>query len=229
MCTNLIKDLHERARAISASRQDDLELVAAAVGGQKEAFGILAERHSRKILTVAWRITGNREDARDVMQETLVKAFRYLNRFQGKSCFSTWLTRIAINEGLMWLRKRRCVHEVSTVPNDGDKSMALEMMDSSPTPETAYSHQERAQLLSDAMKQLTPGVRRAIELRDIRGLSTEETARILGVSVPAVKGRVFHGRQRLRQRLISRLDDNRALTKQTTAMRRPCPALSRAV
>jgi len=206
--TNVVNGFHEPASALLASRRDESELVAAAAAGQEQAFRILVERHSRKILTVTWRITRNREDARDLTQETFLKAFRYLNRFQGKSLFSTWLTRIAINEALIWLRKRRSAHEASTVVPTEDEKNTLEIADSSPTPEMMYSQRERALLLSDAMKQLPQEVRRTMELRDIRGLSTEETARTLGVSVSAIKGRLFHGRRRLRQRLMSRLDVN---------------------
>jgi RNA polymerase sigma-70 factor, ECF subfamily len=215
--TNVVDGFREPASALFTSRRDELELVAAAAAGQEQAFRILVERHSPRILTVTWRITRNREDARDVMQETFLKAFRYLNRFQAKSLFSTWLTRIAINEALIWLRKRRWAREVSTVVPTEDEKNTLEIADSSPTPETTYSQLERALLLSDAMKQLPPEVRRTIELRDIRGLSTEETARTLGVSVSAIKGRLFHGRKRLRQRLMSRLDANRCFSRHSTA------------
>lgn len=202
MSTSLVNNFHRRATAPPRvpPEQDDATLVAAAVSGQDQAFGVLFRRHSRRILAAAWRITGNREDARDVAQETFVKAFRYLESFERKSSFSTWLTRIAINEALMWLRRRRWLSDASTtVPIEDEKTaFPREIPDSGPGPETSYSQQERALLLSKAINRLTPGVRKAIELRELAELSTEETARALGISVQAVKSRLFHGRRKLR-------------------------------
>jgi RNA polymerase sigma-70 factor, ECF subfamily len=204
VATHLISNFHGRATAIVVrdvpQEKDDRTLVSAAAAGQAQEFGVLVQRNWQKILRVAWRITGNQEDAKDIAQETFVKAHRFLDRFEGKSSFSTWVTRIAINEALMWLRKQRWLRHASAAVSNQDKKneFSWEMVrDEGADPETSYSQQERALLLNDAMKQLRPGVRRAMELRELTGLSTEETARALGISVGAVKSRLFHGRRKL--------------------------------
>ena len=139
-------------------------------------------------------MTGTREDAEDVVQQTFQKVFTHLRKFEERSSFSTWLTRIGINEALMLLRKRRGLREMfmTTVP---------EVPDSSPDPEVSYSQREREKILSSSLDRLSHGTRRAIQLRELDGRSTEETARIIGISVGAVKARVFHGQRRLRQKL----------------------------
>jgi RNA polymerase sigma-70 factor (ECF subfamily) len=148
-------------------------------------------------------MTRTREDAEDVVQQSLQKAFIHVRQFEGKSSFSTWLTRIAINEALMLLRKRRGLNETSM--NDSaegeDELLALEIPDSGPNPEDSYSQRERQHILSSAMKALPHGTRRALQVRELDERSTEETARIMGISLNAVKVRLFHGRKKLRERL----------------------------
>lgn len=182
---------------------EDAALVAAAKKGHAQAFEILVRRHQRKILAVALRFTHLREDAEDVVQQSFQKAFVHLRKFEGKSSFSTWLTRIAINEGLMLVRRRRGLSEVSIDDSSGtDKtSFELEIPDSAPSPENSYLLREQGRVVSSAVKQLNPQTRKAIELRELGELSTEETARALGVSIGAVKARVFHGRKKLREAL----------------------------
>src|ERR1700748_1781823 len=131
--------------------------------------------------------------------------FINLNSFEWKSSFSTWLTRIAINEALMLLRRRRTLHEVS-VDESSDRegnSWHLQMPDSRSDPEASYARRERARILSAALGNLKPGLRRAVQLRDLGELSTSETARRMGVSVAAVKTRLFHARRKLRQALAN--------------------------
>jgi RNA polymerase sigma-70 factor (ECF subfamily) len=180
-----------------------MALVTAAQQGSREAFEILVERHEQRLFFFAQRMTRNREDAEDVVQQSLQKAFTHLNRFEGRSSFSTWLTSIATNETLMLLRKSRGSRElpIGDARGNEERTFVPEIPDSGPGPEDNYSQHERERILSAAMSQLTPGVRRAIELRELRELSTEETARVMGLSVQAVKGRIFHGRQRLRKAL----------------------------
>ena len=181
----------------------DMSLVTAAKQGNREAFEILVERSRRKVLAVVLRFTSLREDAEDIVQESFHKAFVHLHRFEAKSSFSTWLARIAINEALMLLRRSRGVREVSIDSLNGDVETASgpEFPDSAPDPESNYLQRERKRILSAAMNQLTPRIRKAIELRDLRELSTEETARVMGLTVQAVKGRLFHARRKLRQKL----------------------------
>jgi len=179
------------------------ELVAAAKAGDELAFEQLVKRYRARILAVALRYTRVREDAEDVAQQTLQKAFVALQRFEGKSSFATWLTRIAINEALMWLRKGRVQYEVSVEDSSSHEGTSAnrEFADASPDPETNYLRREVVQILSEAMGQLKPGTRSALELRDLSELTLRETARHMGLSVGAVKARVFKGRKKLREAL----------------------------
>jgi RNA polymerase sigma-70 factor (ECF subfamily) len=184
------------------NKDSDGVLVAAAKRGDAQAFEGLVFRHEQRVLATAKRITNNREDAEDVAQESFHKAFLHLNNFQEKSRFSTWLTRIAMNEALMLLRRRRGGLEVlPESPDDGVKSGSEAFVDQSPNPEESCWRRERAQLLTEAINRLGPKVRSTISLRDIEERSAEETAQILGTSTSAVKGRVFHGRRKLRTTL----------------------------
>jgi RNA polymerase sigma-70 factor, ECF subfamily len=188
-------------REKSASQDEEAALVVAAQSGDGQAFEILIGRHRQRILAVARRFTRVREDAEDVVQQSFQKAFVHLHKFAGKSSFSTWLTRIAINEALMLLRRCRGLREVSIDDLGGNKEtvLGLEMPDTRAGPESAFLRDERSRILSAAMNKLTPGIRKAIELRELGELSTEEAARAMGLSVEAVKGRVFHGRKKLHQ------------------------------
>jgi len=184
-----------------AGQDEEAALVFAAKGGDGQAFEILVERYQQRILAVARRFTRIREDAEDIVQQSFQKAFVHLHKFEGKSSFSTWLTRIAINEALMLLRRGRGLREVSIDDLSGNEETApgLEIPDLRPGPESAFLQSERSRILSAAMNKLKPGIRTAIELRELGELSTEEAARVMGLSVEAVKGRVFHGRRKLHQ------------------------------
>jgi RNA polymerase sigma-70 factor, ECF subfamily len=181
----------------------DAALVAAAKSGDGRAFEILVGRHEQKIFFVARRITRRHEDAEDVVQQSFQKAFTHLRKFEGRSAVSTWLTRIAITEALMFLRRSRGLREVLIDDVNGSEGTtpAVEVHDSSPDPEAIYSQREWAEILSLAMNELPPGIRKAIRLHDFDERSSEETARIMGISVSALKGRMFHGRRKLRERL----------------------------
>ena len=197
------------AASSSANRlvaDEDALLVAAAKARDTRAFERLIERHERRIFTTAQRITRNREDAEDVAQQSFQKAFIHLTRFEGESLFSTWLTRIAINEALMLLRRKRGSHEVPIEESSRktESALPLDFLDSAPNPEDRCLDLEQKQILSAALNKLRPGIRKAIELRELGELSTEETALVMGLSVAAVKGRVFHGRRKLRETLSQR-------------------------
>jgi RNA polymerase sigma-70 factor, ECF subfamily len=186
-------------------------LLVAAKNGNEPAFEILVKRHEQSILAVAQRYTRAQEDAKDVVQQTFQNAFIHLHSFEWKSSFSTWLTRIAINEALMLLRRRRALHEVSVDDSRDREGNAwhLEMPDSSPDPEASYARRERVQFLTAALGNLRPGLRRAVELRELGELSTSETARRMGLSVGAVKARLFQARRKLRQALTNYLKSPR--------------------
>src|SRR6202795_3364886 len=179
-------------------KDSDGALVAATKRGDTQAFEELVLRHKQKVLAVAQRITNNREDAEDVAQESFHKAFLHLDAFQERSRFSTWLTRIAMNEAFMLLRRRRGVFEVLPEnPDDGMKSSSEAFVDQSPNPEESCWRRERTELLTEAINRLGPTIRRMILLRDIEERSVEETAQILGTSIAAVKSRLSRGRREL--------------------------------
>jgi RNA polymerase sigma-70 factor, ECF subfamily len=180
---------------------EDLVLVAAAKNGSSHAFEVLVKRHTRTILRVAQRVTGNREDAQDIVQKSFQKVFVHLQKFEGRSSFSTWLTRIAINEALMCLRTNGRTIAVSI--DDGEEATpALQIPDLRPSPELSYSQQERERILSFAINQLTPGIRTAIQLCELDERPLKEGAQMMGVSVAAAKSRVHRGRRKLRETLM---------------------------
>ena len=186
-------------RANIAQQDEEATLIHAAKSGDGRAFEVLVARHQQRLLSVARRFSRIREDAEDIVQQCFQKAFVHLHKFEGKSRFSTWLTRIAINEALMFLRRVRGVREISIDDLNGNEGTALhmEMPDSRPSPERALLESEQNKVLWAAINKLTPRTRKAIELRDLGELTTKEAAEVLGLSVDAMKGRLFHGRRKL--------------------------------
>ena len=183
--------------------REEYRFLAAAKRGDSAAFEILCKQSANTVFHLARRMMRNNEDAEDVVQESFQQAFIHLQSFNGDSRFSTWLSRIAINAALMKLRKKHRLWDVSLdeSPETEKSSSRIDVEDQGPTPEQLYAQKERERILSEAMKDLTPGMRKAIELRELDERSTEETARIMGISIGAVKARVFHGRRKLRERL----------------------------
>ena len=178
-------------------------LVEAARSGDIGAFESLVRRYDRNVFRIAQHITQNREDAEDVVQDAFLKAYQNLGQFQGQSKFYTWLVRIAVNEALMRLRRRRPERTVSIdedVKTEED-SMPREIADWSPNPEQMYTQSELKDILGKTIQGLPPSFRTVFVLRDVEGLSTEETASALDLSVPAVKSRLLRARLQLRERL----------------------------
>ena len=191
------------AGADPVEEHPDVRLVNLAKGGDVHAFETLVKQYDRQVFRIAQHITQNREDAEDVMQDAFLKAYEKLNQFQGNSKFYTWLVRIAVNESLMRLRKRRTGRMVS-IDEDVETeegSMPRELADWGPSPEQQYGQSELAEILKKTVNGLPPGFRVVFVLRDVEGLSTEETAETLGLSVPAVKSRLLRARLQLRERL----------------------------
>lgn len=196
-------------------------VVVAAKNGSDEAFETLVERYRHRIVATALRFTRVQEDAEDIAQQCFQKAFVHLHTFEGKSAFSTWLTRIAVNEALMFLRRSRGQLKVSIQDDFADVEGAtsrLEIPDSDPDPEVRYLQREKARILAAAMQELRPRLRKAIELRELAELSTEETARRMGLSVGAVKARIFHGRRKLRKALRRYMRPRRMSTSNNFAI-----------
>ena len=182
---------------------DESGLLAKAREGDSAAFSELVNQYSRKIYRLAKHITQKDSEAEDVLQETFLKAFEHLGDFQGQSKFYTWIVRIAVNESLMKLRKRKSDR---TVPLDepldtGEDTVVREIAVWDENPEQQYSREEIGQILDEAVQSLKPAFRTVFVLRDIEELSTEETARALEISIPAVKSRLLRARLQLREKL----------------------------
>ncbi len=191
---------------------DELVLVQAAKKGDLDAFSELVKRYDRNVFRIAQHITHNEEDAQDVVQEAFLKAYTNLAQFQGNSKFYTWLVRIAVNEALMKLRRRRSDKTVS-IDEDVETeegSMPREVADWSPNPEQLYGTSELGDILKKTIQGLPPGFRTVFVLRDVEGLSTEETAEMLGLSIPAVKSRLLRARLQLRERLAKYFKSKRS-------------------
>ena len=182
---------------------EEQALVDRARAGDASAFTELVEKYERKIFRLAKHITQNDEDAEDVLQESFMKAYSNLDSFQGQSKFYTWLVRIAVNEALMKLRKRKSDKTVSLdEPHETDEdTVTREIAVWDDDPEKRYSRDELRDILGRAVESLKPAFRTVFVLRDIEELSTEETAEALGISIPAVKSRLLRARLQLRERL----------------------------
>jgi RNA polymerase sigma-70 factor, ECF subfamily len=182
---------------------DEMALVRAAKQGDVGAFEELVRRYDRNVFRIANHITHNAEDAEDVVQDAFLKAYQNLKNFQEQSKFYTWLVRIAVNEALMKLRRRRSDKTVSIdqdIETEED-TIPREIADWSPNPEQQYKQEELKEILSKTIQGLPPSFRTVFVLRDVEGLSTEETAEALDLSVPAVKSRLLRARLQLRERL----------------------------
>jgi RNA polymerase sigma-70 factor (ECF subfamily) len=188
---------------LSDPPSEELVLVRAAKTGDDKAFGELVKRYDRNVFRIAQHITQNREDAEDVVQDAFLKAYTNLQQFQEQSKFYTWLVRIAVNEALMKLRRRRPERMVSLDEDikTEDDSVPREVADWAPNPEQNYNQAELKEILSRTIQGLPPGFRTVFILRDVEGLSTEETAEALELSIPAVKSRLLRARLQLRERL----------------------------
>ncbi len=183
-------------------REDEHLLVAAARTGDAAAFEELVNRYEGKIFRLARNITGNHEDAEDAMQDAFLKAYAHLQDFHGDSRFYTWLVRIAANEALMRLRKRRPNQFSLDEPIEGEADLfPRELEDWGPTPEQRYAQTEMQNIVGEVIDRLEPEYRIVFLLRDYEELSTQETADTLGISVPAVKSRLLRGRLKLREKL----------------------------
>lgn len=196
MASDVIQSKVEEATSESS-------LVKAAKAGDIAAFEQLIRRYDRNVFRIAQHITQNHEDAEDVVQDAFLKAYQNLAGFQEQSKFYTWLVRIAVNEALMKLRRRRTGKMVSLDEDvqTEDDSVPREVADWSPNPEQLYTQAELKDILEKTIQGLPPGFRTVFVLRDVEGLSTEETAEALNLSVPAVKSRLLRARLQLRNRL----------------------------
>jgi RNA polymerase sigma-70 factor (ECF subfamily) len=182
---------------------DDAILVAQAREGDAPSFSELVKRYEGKVFRLAQHVTQNREDAEDVLQETFLKAYEHLDQFRGDSKFYTWIVRIAVNQALMKLRRRKSDKAVSLdeTIDTGEDTIVREIAAWDEDPEQRFSREELGGILDSAVQSLEPLYRSVFVLRDIEDLSTEETAEALDLSVPAVKSRLLRARLQLREKL----------------------------
>ena len=181
---------------------DDLALVHAAKQGDMAAFEQLVKRYTAMAFRVAMHIMNSREDAEDIVQDAFLKAYLNLERFEERSRFSTWLTRIAVNAALMTLRSSRRATTVS-IDQEADEGnpLADKVADWKPNPEQLYSRTELRAILQRALASLPHAYRVVFLLRDVEGVSIADTAEMLGLSIPNVKARLFRARLMLREQL----------------------------
>jgi RNA polymerase sigma-70 factor, ECF subfamily len=206
---------HSTQFEVRAVASDDLDLVHASKSGDVAAFEQLVKKYDRKLLRIAQSVTHNREDSQDAVQEAFLKAYQNLAEFREDSQFSTWLIRITLNQSLMKLRKQRAARVVSLDEDfqaDGD-ILPMEVTDWAPNPEQLYRTTELRNILSKTLKELSPILQTVFVLRDIEGLSIDETAEVLNLSHAAVKARLWRVRLQLRERL------NKYFSKQTQSAR----------
>jgi RNA polymerase sigma factor (sigma-70 family) len=188
---------------LEAGQGSDSGLLAAAKSGHSVAFGELFNRYHRRIFHLAQRIMRNHEDAEDVVQEAFQLAFVHLHDFKGGARFSTWLSRIAINVALMKLRKKARKVEISIDEHSESDDMSFRdsVTDLALNPEQDCLRQERSRILREALAELRPNARRVLELYELEGRSMKEIAEGMGISVAAVKARIFHARPKMRHEL----------------------------
>jgi len=200
-----ISEESDPAICSSLTELHDELLVSAAKAGDRGAFVELCERHSKKVLRMIYRITQNRADAEDVLQDSLLKAFIHLKNFEGRSSFASSLSRIAVNSALMFLRKRRGLEiSIDHSSDDSQTWQSWESSDTTESPEALFAQREKEALLRRAILRLPSTYREVMELQHANDYSTSEIARTLGISVSAVKSRLSCGRVAMRASLLRR-------------------------
>jgi RNA polymerase sigma factor (sigma-70 family) len=182
-------------------------LLEAAKSGHSTAFAALCERYTQQLLRAAHRITRSREDAEDAVQDALLRAFVHLTDFDGRSSVATWLTRIAINSALMILRKKRTLLETAIEGTDdsGAEAPRYEIADRALDPERRYAQREEERILKTAIQRLRPTLREVVAIQQLQERSVQETAEMMGISVAAAKGRLFHAKIALRKSSVLKL------------------------
>ena len=187
---------------MSGSQAFDADLIQRLIAGDRQAFAELVERTSGKIYSLGLKMLGNEQDAEDMLQETYIKAFKALPGFENRSSITTWLFRIAVNEALMILRKRKNKPPAVDIDDDsGDDVEPKEIVDWCCLPEGELQSGETRAELNRAIDMLSPALRMVFLLRDVEGFSGLETAAILGITEDAVKTRLVRARLKMREEL----------------------------
>src|SRR5215831_7194761 len=186
---------------------NEAKLIRAGQRGDQQAVETLFRRYQRPLYQTALRVLGNTEDAEDALQDGYLSAYRNLKRFEGRSQFSTWLTRIVINAALMRRRSMKARPAVSLdEPAREDELPASEKFaDDSPNPEQVYAGTELREMINENLDELSPLLKSAFVLREVQGYSTGEAAKTLGVTENTLKARLWRARHQLAERLGNRL------------------------
>lgn len=181
----------------------DAAVVAQVLAGDKEAFRLLVDRHTRSIYGVAYRMTGTQQDAEEIVQETFLRAYKSLPRFELRSSFSTWLYRIAVNRSLDFLKAKKMTdtYQVSNNPGHEEDEREIEVAAADPGPDRLLLSTEARQKITQAINQLSPAERVAFTMRHMEGKSIEEISKALNVRASAAKNSIFRAVQKIRQQL----------------------------
>jgi RNA polymerase sigma-70 factor, ECF subfamily len=203
--------MNEYAKAPNTGGEDDLALIELVLAGDRRAFEPLVRKHERRVFRVALAVLGNVEDAEEAMQDAFIKAYRHLDQFRGESRFTTWLTRIAVNEALQKRQARKKSVSLDEASDVESKSLPGRCEPWTSNPEKLYGKQEIRQLVEGAIQALPPIYRETLVLRDIEEMNAQEAAEALGITVPALKSRLLRARLLLRESLGSHFEEPRPL------------------
>ena len=193
--------------------EDDLVLVDRVVSGDRRAFETLVRVHERRVFRVTLAILGNAEDAEEAMQDAFVKAFRHIDQFRRESRFTTWLTRIAVNEALQKRQTRKSTVSLDEISEAEVKVLPHRSQQWHEDPEKLYGKQEVRIMVEDAIRSLPPIYRETFVLRDVEGLRAEEAAEVLGLTLAAIKSRLLRARLLMREALATRLEETPQLSR----------------
>jgi RNA polymerase sigma-70 factor (ECF subfamily) len=190
-----------------ATPWNEEQLIRAGKRGDQQAVDTLFRRYQRPLFQTALRVLGNAEDAEDALQDGMLSAFRNLRRFEGRSQFSTWLTRIVINAALMRRRsaKARPAVSLDETPREDELPATERFSDNRPNPEQVFAGTELREMIDTNLDELSPLLRTAFVLREVQGYSTGEAAKKLGVTENTLKARLWRARHQLAERLGQRL------------------------
>ncbi len=193
--------------AVMGTQINEEKLIRAGQQGDSQAVETLFRRYQRPLFQTALRVLGNAEDAEDALQDGLLSAYRNLRRFEGRSQFSTWLTRIVINAALMRRRsaKARPAISLDETPREDELPATERFADNGPNPEQVYAGTELKEIVSENLEELSPLLRTAFLLREVEGYSTGEAAKKLGVTENTLKARLWRARHQLAEKLGRRL------------------------
>jgi len=180
----------------------DAAVVAQVLAGDKDAFRLLVERHTRSIYSVAYRMTGNQQDAEEILQETFLRAYKSLHRFELRSSFSTWLYRIAVNRSLDFLKAKKMTDAYQITDNpQSEEEREIQVPATDPGPDRLLLSAEARQKIANAISLLSPAERVAFTMRHMEGKSIEEISKALNVKASAAKNSIFRAVQKIREQL----------------------------